>query len=114
MISAGCAAGVSAGFAAPLAAIVFALEIVQPSVVQAGDSPSVVRAAAPSVFIASVTSFLFSTRILGGGETFSIKQDIISILQRDPLIELPVFFGLGITCGLLSRAFRLSIDFSNK
>lgn len=48
---------------------------------QTSVSPSVVRAAAPAVFVASVVSFLFSNMILGGGETFTIKRDIISILR---------------------------------
>ena len=114
MISAGCAAGVSAGFAAPLTATVFALEIVQPSVVQTSDSPSVVRAAAPAVFVASVVSFLFSNMILGGGETFTIKRDILTLLSSDPVVELPVFFGLGALAGVLSYVFRITIDLSTK
>lgn len=113
LLSCGAAAGVSAGFNAPIAGVFFALEIVENAFKQASrdeeldgikDLPPEEKASSSSItsiLIASVLSALVSRAILGNHLALTVTDYTL----RTPLIELPLYLLLGATSGVVAFVF---------
>lgn len=133
LLACGAAAGVSSGFNAPLSGVFFALEVIQASlqpinlpstsssgVIPNGDSDSdtAIKTMRPdielqqqslstnqgsvtAILISSVLAALVARGILGNELALMlVTYDIIT-----PLIELPLYILLGVSCGLASVVF---------
>ena len=111
LLACGAAAGMSAGFNAPLAGVFFALEIVENAfedVLPNGSSEPTADSNAArkssditSILIASVLSALVSRSILGDHLALIVSDYTL----RTPLVELPLYLLLGATCGVVAFAF---------
>jgi H+/Cl- antiporter ClcA len=110
LFACGCAAGVAAGFNAPFAGIFFAYEIAQ----RAGGGHSELGAGAgstaPALLIASAMSSLIARLGLGERPAFSIPTYDL----RNPLLELPLYLGLGLLAGWTSLGFRKALLFGQQ
>lgn len=96
LVGAGAAAGLAAGFNAPIAGVFFALEVVL--------GTSFATSAVSVVLLAAVVAALISQIGLGGQPAFILPSYDV----RSPL-ELPLYLGLGLFASLVSIAYTQAI-----
>ena len=100
LIAAGAAAGLSAGFGAPIAGLFFGFE----SILVPGSKDGNVNTGAATtemVILASVLSTVVTTAILGKPPTVEVPP-----FELLDLVELPLYLPLGLACGATAVALR--------
>lgn len=98
LLGAGAAAGIAAGFNAPIAGVFFALEVVLGGTSFASSAVSV-------VVLASVVSALVAQIVLGGQPAFTLP-----VYQVRSSLELPLYLGLGVGASLISLAYTQTVS----
>jgi len=100
LIAAGAAAGLSAGFGAPIAGLFFGFESI---LVPGSKNGNVDTGAATTemVILASVLSTVVTTAILGKSPTVEVPP-----FELLDLVELPSYLPLGLACGTIAVALR--------
>lgn len=99
LLAAGVAAGLAAGFNAPIAGVFFAIEVVLRRTSVASSASLVLLAAVVAAWIAQIG--------LGGSPAFDLPA-----YEVRSLLELPLYVGLGLLASLVSVLFKQSITFS--
>ncbi|WP_414576916.1 chloride channel protein [Anabaena sp. CCY 9402-a] len=98
LLGAGAAAGLAAGFNAPIAGVFFALEVVM-------GTTSFATSAVSIVLLAAVVAALIAQIGLGAQPAFALPVYEV----RSPL-ELPIYLGLGLGASLVSLVYTQSIS----
>ena len=97
LLGAGAAAGLAAGFNAPIAGVFFALEVVM-------GATSFATSAVSVVLLAAVVAALIAQIGLGAQPAFDLP-----VYQVRSLLELPLYLGLGLGASLVSLTYTSTI-----
>ncbi|YAF95669.1 MAG: chloride channel protein [Nodularia sp. CChRGM 3473] len=97
LLGAGAAAGLAAGFNAPIAGVFFALEVVM-------GATSFATSAVSVVLLAAVVAALIAQIGLGAQPAFALP-----VYQVRSLLELPLYLGLGLGASLVSLTYTQSV-----
>ncbi|HYW19472.1 MAG TPA: chloride channel protein [Nodularia sp. (in: cyanobacteria)] len=100
LLGAGAAAGLAAGFNAPIAGVFFALEVVM-------GATSFATSAVSVVLLAAVVAALIAQIGLGAQPAFELP-----VYQVRSLLELPLYLGLGLGASLVSLTYTGTIRFA--
>lgn len=103
LLASGCAAGVAAGFNAPIAGLFFAVEVVKPP--QSEGSESIVSRLLAAAFAAAVVQ-------IGLGASPAVKGITFADAGGLTYFELPFFMLLGALCGAASGIFTAAKTFA--
>lgn len=101
LLSAGAAAGLAAGFNAPIAGVFFALEVVMGSTFAASTASVVLLAAVVAAWIAQMG--------LGSQPAFALPA-----YEVRSLLELPLYIGLGLLASLVSLLYVWLLRFARR
>jgi H+/Cl- antiporter ClcA len=99
LLGAGAAAGLAAGFNAPIAGVFFALEVVL--------GTTFATSAVSVVLLSAVVAALISQIGLGGQPPFALPS-----YEVRSLLELPLYLGLGLLASFVSIAYTQAIQLS--
>jgi len=117
LLSCGAAAGVSAGFNAPIAGVFFVLEVMQSAFNavdkdKQDDTPSKsflsTTGSISAVLLSSVLSALVSRALLGN----TLVLELSEYSLQTPLLELPIYLVLGALSGLVAFLFSQTANLS--
>jgi H+/Cl- antiporter ClcA/CBS domain-containing protein len=97
LLGAGAAAGLAAGFNAPIAGVFFALEVVM-------GATSFATSAVSVVLLAAVVAALIAQIGLGAKPAFDLP-----VYQVRSLLELPLYLGLGLGASLISLTYAATV-----
>ncbi|WP_414526350.1 chloride channel protein [Nodularia chucula] len=100
LLGAGAAAGLAAGFNAPIAGVFFALEVVM-------GATSFATSAVSVVLLAAVVAALIAQIGLGAQPAFDLP-----VYQVRSLLELPLYLGLGLGASLVALIYLATIRFA--